>query len=70
MLFCMYILFTIYICILLYIHLTVLYCILASFQKISVNVNVNAVRKDWSYRNNCGIRFHDSDLEHSPMKEK
>ena len=30
-----------HICILLYIHVTVLYYILASFQKINVNVNVN-----------------------------
>ena len=41
MLFCMYILFMMHICILLYVHVTVLYYILASFQKINVNVNVN-----------------------------
>ena len=40
-LFCMYILFIMHICILLYIHATVLYYILASFQKINVNANVN-----------------------------
>ena len=27
-------------------------------------------KKDCSYRNNCGIRLHDGDLEHSLMKEK
>ena len=26
--------------------------------------------KACSYRNNCGIRLHDADLEHSLMKEK
>ena len=40
MLFCMYIILIMHICILLYIHVTVLYYILASFQKIDVNVNV------------------------------
>ena len=30
-----------HICVLLYIHVTVLYYILASFQKINVNVNLN-----------------------------
>ena len=29
-----------------------------------------AIKKDCSYRNNCGIRLHDGDLEHSLMKEK
>ena len=29
-----------------------------------------AIKKDCSYRNNCGIRSHDGDLEHSLMKEK
>ena len=28
------------------------------------------VKKDCSYRNNCGIRLHAGDLEHSLMKEK
>ena len=28
------------------------------------------LKKDCSYRNNCGIRLHDTDLEHSLMKEK
>ena len=41
MLFRMYILFMMHICIRLYVHVTVLYYILASFQKINVNVNVN-----------------------------
>ena len=41
MVFCMYILFIMHICIVLYIHVTVLYYILASFQKINVNVNIN-----------------------------
>ena len=27
-------------------------------------------KKDWNYRNNCVIRLHDADLEHSLMKEK
>ena len=27
-------------------------------------------KKDCNYRNNCGIRLHDADLEHSPMKKK
>ena len=27
-------------------------------------------KKDCSYRNNCGIRLHDGDLEHSLIKEK
>ena len=27
-------------------------------------------KKDRSYKNNCGIRLHDVDLEHSLMKEK
>ena len=27
-------------------------------------------KKDCSYINNCGIHFHDGDLEHSLMKEK
>ena len=29
-----------------------------------------AIKKDYSYRNNFGIRFHGGDLEHSLMKEK
>ena len=29
-----------------------------------------AIKKDCSYRNNCGIRLQDGDLEHSLMKEK
>ena len=29
-----------------------------------------AIKKDCSYRNNCGIRLHDGDLEHDLMKEK
>ena len=29
-----------------------------------------AVKKDCSYRNNCGIQLHAGDLEHSLMKEK
>ena len=29
-----------------------------------------AIKKDCSYRNNCGIRLHASDLEHSLTKEK
>ena len=41
MVFCMYILFIMHICIPLYIHVTVLYYILASFQKNNVNVNIN-----------------------------
>ena len=28
------------------------------------------LKKDSSYRNNCDIRLHDGDLEHSLMKEK
>ena len=27
-------------------------------------------KKDCSYSSNCGIRLHDSDLEHNLMKEK
>ena len=27
-------------------------------------------KKDCDYRNNCGNRLHDADLEHSLMKEK
>ena len=27
-------------------------------------------KKDYSYRNNCGIRLYGADLEHSLMKEK
>ena len=29
-----------------------------------------AIKKDCSYRSNCGIRLHAGDLEHSLMKEK
>ena len=29
-----------------------------------------AIKKGCNYRSNCGIRFHDGDLEHSLMKEK
>ena len=29
-----------------------------------------AIKKDCSYRNNCGIRLHAGDLGHSLMKEK
>ena len=29
-----------------------------------------AIKKDSRYRNNCGIRLHAADLEHSLMKEK
>ena len=29
-----------------------------------------AIKKDCSYRNNCVIRLHDGDLEHSLIKEK
>ena len=28
------------------------------------------LKKDCSYRNNCGIRMHDADLEHALMKKK
>ena len=28
------------------------------------------IKKDCSYRNNCGIRLHDGGLEHSLMKKK
>ena len=28
------------------------------------------LKKDCSYRNNCGIRLHDGDLEHSLIEEK
>ena len=28
------------------------------------------IKKDCSYRNNCGIRLHDANLEHSLMNEK
>ena len=28
-----------------------------------------AIKKDCSYRNNCGIRLHAGDLEHSLMKK-
>ena len=31
---------------------------------------VIAIKKDCSYKNNCGIRLHDGDLEHRLMKEK
>ena len=26
-----------------------------------------AIKKDWSYRNNCGIRLHVGDLEHKKI---
>ena len=29
-----------------------------------------AIKKDCSYRNNCGIQLHDGDLEHGLMKGK
>ena len=29
-----------------------------------------AIKKDCSYRNNCGVRLHAADLEYSLMKEK
>ena len=29
-----------------------------------------AIKKDCNYRNNCGIRLHDGDLEQGLMKEK
>ena len=29
-----------------------------------------AIKKDCSYRNNCGIQLHAGDLEHTLMKEK
>ena len=29
-----------------------------------------AIKKDCSYRNNCGIRLHSDDSEHSLMKKK
>ena len=28
------------------------------------------MKKDCSYKNNCGIRLHDANLEHSLMNEK
>ena len=28
-----------------------------------------AIKKDCSYRNNCALRLHAADLEHSPTKE-
>ena len=28
------------------------------------------LKKDCSYRNNCGIRLHDGELKHNLMKEK
>ena len=28
------------------------------------------LKKDCSFRNNCGIRMHDADLEHALMKKK
>ena len=29
-----------------------------------------AIKKDYSYRNNCGIWLHDGDSKHGLMKEK
>ena len=31
---------------------------------------VAAIKKDCIYRNNCGIRSHDGDIEHSLAKKK
>ena len=33
-------------------------------------ITAAAIKKDCSYRNNCGIWLHAGDLEHSLMKEK
>ena len=55
-----------------------------TYQRVSLYLNVSVVffwpcvaiiiaatiKEDCSYRNNCGIRLHDGDLEHSLMKEK
>ena len=35
-----------------------------------LNCQCNVFRKDCSYRNNCGIQWHDGDLEYSLMKQK
>ena len=44
-------------------------CFLIFWPYVAIII-VAAIKKDCSYRNNCGIRWHAGDLEHSLMKEK
>ena len=35
-----------------------------------LSISLTFIKKDWSYRSNCGIRLRAGDLEHSLIKEK
>ena len=50
--------------------MTLLNCQCNDFWPCVAIVITAAIKKDCNYRNNCGIRLHDGDLKHSPMKEK
>ena len=50
--------------------ITLLNCQCNVFWPCVSTVTAGAVKTDCRYRNNCGFRLHDVDLEHSVMKEK
>ena len=50
--------------------ITLLNCQCNVFLTMCSYYNSYFLKKDCSYRNNCGIQLHDGDLEHSIMKEK
>ena len=52
-----------------YQSITLLNCQCNVFLTMYSYYNSCFLKKDCSYRNNCGIRMHDADLEHSLMKE-
>ena len=49
---------------------TLLNCQCNVFWRCVAIIKAAAIKKDCSYRNNCGIRLHDGDLEHSSWKKK
>ena len=49
---------------------TLLNCQCNVFWPCVASIIAAAIKKDCSYRNNCGIRLHDGDLEHSSWKKK
>ena len=50
--------------------ITFLNCQCDVFRPYVAIIIAAAIKKDCNYRNNCGIRLHAGDLEHSLMKEK
>ena len=53
-----------------YQSITFLNCQCNDFWPYVAIIIAGAIKKDCSYRSNCGIRLYAGDLEHSLMKEK